>query len=385
MDRELTLGVEEEFQIIDPVTRELRSYVSEMIGASGDLSPVALKQELHQSAVEVGTDICNDIRECRDQVVGNRREAARVAARLGMRIGAASTHPFSHWLDQPISEGPRYRKILEDFQEIARGNLIFGLHVHVGIPDREEAIAVFNSARYFLPHLLAMSTSSPFFEGRKTGLKSVRTLIFKRLPRTDMPNRFDSYQEFLSFVALLQKTGCIDDGRRIWWDLRPHPEFSTLEFRICDIPSRVDDVVAIAALVQALVAFLLRLHRGNRAWRVYRTALIQENKWRALRYGLDAHLIDFGKQVEIPVCDLLRELIDLLHRDAEALGSAHELAHVERMLKDGTSADRQLRVWEETKDLHAVVDHVLTETLLGVSDETPSSGPGGADSDVEAP
>jgi carboxylate-amine ligase len=366
MPQDLTLGIEEEFQIIDPNTRELRSAVSAMVDASVSIGSVELKRELQQSVVEVGTAICRDIKEARDEVIKNRREAARVAHQVGMRIGAASTHPFSSWQEQEISEGARYESIVEEYQDVVRANLIFGLHVHVGIADREECTAIYNSARYFLPHLLALSTSSPFFEGRNTGLKSARSVIFKRLPRTDIPDTFDSYQEFLSFVDLLINTGCIDNGRRVWWDIRPHPEFSTLEFRVCDLPHRADETIAIAALTQALVAFLIKLHRGNRSWRSYRSSLIQENKWRALRYGIEADLIDFGKQAAIPVADLVRELMELLGPEIDELGSAEEVAYLEAILKEGTGADRQLRVFEETGDLKTVVDYVIEESLQGV-------------------
>ena len=366
MNRDLTLGIEEEFQIIDPSSRELCSFVSQMMEATGDMHDVELKRELHQSVVEVGTPICADIRDAREQIARNRREALKVAENVGMRLAAASTHPFSHWMDQPISEGKRYQEILGEFQELARTNLIFGLHVHVGIADREEAIAVLNSARYFLPHILALSTSSPFMEGRDTGLKSIRNLIFKRFPRSGMPGTFSSYQEFLSFQSMLVKTGCIDDGRRIWWDIRPHPQFSTLEYRICDLPPLVDEVVAIAALIQAVTAFLIKLHRSNLAWRVYRRELVEENKWRAMRYGIDAKMIDFGKQKEIPLRELIHELLGILEQEIDELGLAKDLAYLDTIFEQGTSADRQLAVWKETQDLDAVVDHICDETVRGI-------------------
>ncbi len=366
MQGELTIGIEEEFQIIDPETRELDSFITEMVDASQRLSDVELKPELHQSVVEVGTAICSDIRQAREEVIRNRFEASKVARAVGKRIGAASTHPFSLWKDQPISIGDRYQNLLDEYQDVVRANLIFGMHVHVGITDHEDAIAVYNAARYFLPHLLALSTSSPFFEGRNTGLKSFRSLIWKRLPRTDIPDRFRSYQEFESFVNLLVKTKCIDDGRRIWWDVRPHPLFSTIEFRVCDLPTRVDETIAIAALIQALVAFLIRLHRRNQDWREYIPALIQENKWRALRYGVDATLIDFGKQEEVSFRELGRELVEMVRPMAEELDSVHELEGIVRILDEGTGADRQLQVYEETGDMKAVVDSILEESVMGV-------------------
>ena len=366
MPSDLTIGIEEEFQIIDPESRELRSYVTAMVNASTSMEGVELKSELFQSVVEVGTCICKDIGEARREVIRNRRAASKVAKSVGMRIGAASTHPFSLWRDQEVTASPRYQSMIEEYQDVARGALIFGLHVHVGIADRDEAIQIFNSARYFLPHLLAISTSSPFFESRNTGLKSARSDIFRRLPRTGIPPMFDSYQEFLRFVSVLVETGCIEDGRRIWWDLRPHPEFSTLEFRICDLPLRVDETVAIAALIQAIVAFLINLHRGNRRWRMYSQSLIQENKWRAMRYGVNAPLIDFGKKKEVPLRDLLGEMIDLIKDEIEELGSADEIAYIDTILKEGTGADRMLAVYEKTRDLKAVVDYVIEESVAGV-------------------
>ncbi len=363
---QFTLGIEEEFQIIDPRTRELTNAISQMMEARQKMDSINIMGELHQSVVEVASGICQDIKEARAEVVSNRLAAVRIAQEVGMKIAAASTHPFSRWQEQQISEGQRYQELVGELQDVARANLIFGLHVHVGIPDREDAIAIFNQARYFLPHILAMSTSSPFLNGRNTGLQSVRSLIFKRLPRTGIPEAFTSYSEYTSFIDLLVKTRCVDGERRMWWDLRPHPIYSTLEFRIADLPTRVDDVVAIAALVQAIVATLMRLHRNNQAWRYYPSALIEENKWRAVRYGVHGKLIDFGRQKEVPVRDLMREVIDLVAPAANMLGSLSELEHLYKILDHGTSADRQLQVYEETKSLEAVVDHVLDETVAGV-------------------
>ncbi|TVQ97873.1 MAG: carboxylate-amine ligase [Deltaproteobacteria bacterium] len=367
MATEFTLGIEEEYQIIDPVTRELRSGIDDLMGERNDDDEVTLQVELHKSVVEVATGICADIQQARQEVLANRRRAARIAERVGLRIAAAATHPIARWQDQDLSIGPTYDRLVNDLQDVARANLIFGLHVHVGIPDRDEAIAIFNSARYFLPHVLALSTSSPFFEGRRSGLKSMRSLIFERLPRTGIPERFSSYREFETFVALLVKTGCIDSGKRIWWDLRPHPSFSTLEFRVCDLPTRADDVIAIAALLQALVARLARVHRGNMAWNDHRSALLRENKWRALRYGLEGHLIDFGRQSEVPFADLVEELLELVDDVVDELGTRAEMDHIRRIVAEGTSADHQLRIFEESGgNLEAVVDWLIEETMVGV-------------------
>jgi len=366
MQQDFTLGIEEEFQIIDPKTRELTSAISQMVESTKHLNTIELKPELHQSVVEVASGICPDIQEARRQVIENRREADRIARAVGMRIAASSTHPFSRWEDQEITQADRYLKMVGELQDVVRQNLIFGLHVHVGIEDKEEAIAVYNSARYFLPHLLALSTSSPFFGGRMTGVKSVRSLIFKRLPRSGMPGSFDSYQQFTSFVNTLVNTGCIDDGRRIWWDVRPHAVYSTLEFRICDLPSTVDEVVAIAALIQAIVVRLVKMRRDNQTWRPYRTELLEENKWRAVRHGIDGKLIDLGREQELPFRELIHEILEFVDDVVDHLGSRKELETIEKILENGTSADRQLQRYEETGSLEAVVDQVLEETMLGV-------------------
>jgi carboxylate-amine ligase len=366
MAREFTLGVEEEYQIIDPVTRELKSFITQMVEASTPLDEIEIQAELHQSVVEVATGVCEDVAAVRRDVIRNRRAAARIAERVGVKIAAASTHPFSQWESQSISPKDRYVQSVEEMQDAARMNLIFGLHVHVGIPDRELAIQVFNQARYFLPHLLALSTSSPFFNGRRTGLESVRTLIFKRLPRTGIPDRFESYHEFESFVDTLVKTNCIDNSRRVWWDVRPHATYPTLEFRICDLPSLVDDVVAIAATVQAIAAKLAWFKRRNLSFNIYRSSIIDENKWRAARYGVHGKLIDWGKQAEVPFKQLAEELVDFVWDVAGDLGSRREVEDILRIVRNGTSADRQVAVFEKTGDLKDVVDLILEETMRGV-------------------
>lgn len=367
MSREFTLGVEEEYQIIDPVTRELKSFITQMVEATTSLDEIEFHTELHQSVVEVATGICEDVKAVRRDVMRNRRTAARIAERVGVRIAAASTHPFSQWEAQPTSLKDRYIQSVEEMQDAARMNLIFGLHVHVGIPDRELAIQVYNQARYFLPHLLALSTSSPFFNGRRTGLESVRSLIFKRLPRTGIPDRFVSYHEYQSFIETLVKTGCIDNSRRVWWDIRPHAIYPTLEFRICDLPTRVDDVVAIAAMVQAIAAKLAWLQRRNLSFNIYRSGIIEENKWRAARYGVHGKLIDWGKKEEVPFAQLAQELVSFVWDVAGELGSRKEVEDILRIVKDGTSADHQIAVYEKTNgDLKAVVDHLLEETMRGV-------------------
>jgi carboxylate-amine ligase, YbdK family len=363
---DFTLGIEEEFQIIDPETRELRSHITEMIEEGRMILGEQVKPEMHQSMIEIGTGICNNIQEARADLIKLRRTVSTLAGSKGLRIAAASTHPFSSWKDQKITPDQHYEALINEMQFLAQSLLIFGMHVHIGIDDREAQIHLMNASRYFLPHLLALSTSSPFWIGIQTGLKSYRSEVFKKFPRTDIPDYFSSYSEFDNYVNLLLKTGCIDKPKKIWWDVRPHPLFPTLEFRICDIPSRVDEVIALAALIQAIIAKLYKLYRMNMGFRLYRRALIQENKWRAVRWGLDGKLIDFGKQKEVPVRDLIHELLDFVDDVVDELGSRKEIEYIHTILENGTSADRQLKKFEETKDLNAVVDQLIAETMEGV-------------------
>ena len=363
-----TLGIEEEFQIIDPETRELRSHIQQILADGRVLLKEHVKAEMHQSVVELGTEICNDIRDARRQVIKLRSELAGIAAMEGLTIASAGTHPFSHWMDQLITADERYATILNDMQQIARANLIWGLHVHVGIPDREEAIDVMNQARYFLPHLYALSVNSPFWLGQNTGLKAYRQMIFERFPRTGIPDAFESLSEYDDYLKLLVATGCIDNAKKIWWDIRLHPFFNTIEFRICDAQSRVDDTIALAALMQAIVVKLHRLRAQNVTFRSYPRRLIDENRWRAARYGLDGKLIDFGRCCEVDERDLLHEMIAFIATEVDELGLHREIAHVEKILREGTGADRQLRAWEENShDLKAVVDHVVDETCEGLT------------------
>lgn len=372
---DFTLGIEEEFQIVDPVTRDLKAHITEMIEEGEMLLGEQVKPEMHQSMIEVGTGICANVEEARTDVVRLRRTISELAARKGLRIAAASTHPFSDWEMSAITPNERYYLLIEEMQHVARSLLIFGLHVHVGVDDREASIHLMNAARYFLPHVMALSTSSPFWVGRNTGLKSYRAEVFKKFPRTDIPDYFSSYGEFDNYVNLLIKTGCIDNAKKIWWDVRPHPFFPTLEFRICDLPSKVDDVITIAALFQAIIAKLYKLYRQNMGFRLYRRALIQENKWRAVRYGLDGKLIDFGKQKEVPIRDLILELLEFIDDVVDELGSRKDIENVHNILARGTSADRQLKVYEETGDLKMVVDNLMAETVEGVLDASTLPGP----------
>src|SRR5437588_242268 len=368
-DHVFTLGIEEEFQIVDPETRELRSHIQEIIAGGKIILKERVKPEMHQSVVELGTEICSDASCARQQVVELRSGLARLAAHDGLKIASAGTHPFSHWMDQLITADERYATILNDMQQIARANLIWGLHVHVGIPDREEAIDVLNQARYFLPHLYALSVNSPFWLGQNTGLKAYRLMIFERFPRSGIPDAFESLSEYEDYLKLLVTTNCIDNAKKIWWDIRLHPFFDTIEFRICDAQSRVDDTIALAALMQAIVSKLEKLRRQNVTFRSYPRRLIDENRWRASRYGLDGKLIDFGRKCEMDERELLHEMLEFIATEVEELGSLAEIAHIEKIMLEGTGADRQLAVWERTHDIKAVVDHIVAETYeaLGVT------------------
>ena len=363
---DFTLGIEEELQIIDPQSRDLRSHITEMLDEGRMILGEQVKPEMHQSMIEVGTGICSNIQEAKTDVKKLRRTIADLAGAKGLRIAAASTHPFASWKDQKITPDVRYHKLVDEMQVLAESLLIFGMHVHVGIEDREAQVFLLNQSRYFLPHVLALSTSSPFWMGTETGLKSYRSEIFKKFPRTDIPDYFQSWGEYENYVNLLVKTGCIDNAKKIWWDVRPHPFFPTLEFRICDIPSRVDEVIAIAALFQAIVAKLYKLYKQNMGFRLYRRALIQENKWRAVRWGLDGKLIDFGKQEEVPIRQLIYELLEFVDDVVDELGSRAELQYVHRILETGTSADRQLKCYRETGSLASVVDQLIQETTDGI-------------------
>lgn len=368
---QFTLGIEEEFQIVDPHTRELRSHVSEIIEDGKMLLGEQVKPELIQSMIEVGTRVCKDIQEVRADITNLRSVLSSLVQKKGLVIVAAGTHPFSHWQDQKIFENASYETIVEENQTIARSLLTFGLHVHVGVTTPERAIQIMNAIRYLLPHVLALSTSSPFWLGASTGMKSYRSEVFSRFPRTGIPDYFDSQGAFERYVELLIKTGCIDSGKKIYWDVRPHPDFPRLEFRMCDIPTRIDDTIAIAALLQALVAKCNKLLDQNLTFQRHHKMLIEENKWRAVRYGLDGKMIDFGKGTEVPVRDLIRELVKFVEDVTDDLRSRKEIRHIQTILQRGTSADEQLQVWRDTGNINAVVDRLIERTMENVPRETP--------------
>ncbi|HPH83579.1 MAG TPA: carboxylate-amine ligase [Flavobacteriales bacterium] len=360
-----TLGIEEEYMVVNPETRELTSHDQRIVEQASRVLDDQVKAEMHQAVVEVGTGICKDVFEAKKDLANLRRTVSQVATDNGLRIGASGTHPFSHWSTQLITPNPRYEDIVNELQDAARSNLIFGLHVHVGIADKQMAMHIANSVRYFLPHVYALSTNSPFWEGRNTGFKSFRSKVFDKFPRTGIPDYFNTYEDFIGYVNLLVKTGCIDNAKKIWWDLRVHPFFPTIEFRICDIPMLVDETICIAAIFQALVAKLYKLRTSNLNFMLYTRALINENKWRAGRYGIDGKMIDFGKEEEVKTRLLILELLEFIDDVIDDLGSREAINYVHTMIENGTGADRQLKVYEETGDLVKVVDYILEQTLQG--------------------
>lgn len=361
-----TLGIEEEFQTINPRTRELKSHMSQIVDGGQVILQERIKQEMHQAVVETVSNVCENIQQAREEVSYLRRMLIDLANKQKLKIAAAGTHPFSDWQHQLITHDERYDKLIDEMRDVARGNLIFGLHVHVGIDDRNEAIKIMNEVRYFLPHIFALSTNSPFWCGRDTGFKSYRSKVFDKFPRTGIPDYFASASEYDNYVNLLVKTNCIDNGKKIWWDIRVHPFYPTIEFRICDVPLRIDETICLAAIMQAIIAKLYKLREQNLSFRSYRRLLISENKWRAARYGIEANLIDFGKEKEVPFKDLVWELLHFIDDVVDELGSRKEVEYIHEIMKNGTGADRQLKVFQETNSLKAVVDYMVEETKFGI-------------------
>lgn len=361
-----TLGVEEEYQIIDPDTRDLRSHMSKIVDGAKIFLKEQVKSEMHQSVVEVGTNICNNVADAKKEVSFLRHKIVELAAKQELIVGAAGTHPFSKWQDQAITDDARYHHIINELQDTARSNLIFGLHVHVGIENRETALKIMNQACYFLPHIYALSTNSPFWEGRNTGFKAYRAKVFAKFPRTGLPEYFDSVQSYDNYLDTLVKTNCIDNPKKIWWDLRMHPFFSTIEFRICDMCLTVQETTCIVALIQAVVAKLYKMNLMNTSFNVYRIALIRENKFRAARYGVQGKMIDFGEKKEVEYKDLMMELLDFVDDVVDELGSREEINYVHNILAEGTGADKQLKIWEETNDLNKVVDFITNQFTKGI-------------------
>jgi carboxylate-amine ligase len=370
-----TIGIEEEYLLIDKETRGLVADPPEtLIGECQELAGEQVTSELLRSQIEVGTKVCNNVQELREDLARLRKIIIEVADRHGLAPIAASTHPFSRWVDQKHTQKERYDDLTEEMQGAARRMVICGMHVHVGINDDALRIDLMNQMGYFLPHLLALSCSSPFWEGRDTGLKSYRLTIFDALPRTGLPERFQSYAEYQRHVQIMINAGLIEDSTKIWWDLRPSAKFPTLETRIMDVCTRLDDAIALAALLVCILRMLYRLRLSNQRWRIYTPMLIRENRWRAMRYSFDGGLIDFAKGQVVPFEQLLDEILTLTSDDAEALGCEREIGSVRDILSRGTSAHRQLRAHElaaaagssPEECLKAVVDTLVSDTAEGL-------------------
>ncbi|MFV0604998.1 MAG: carboxylate-amine ligase [Niabella sp.] len=364
--KNFTLGVEEEYMVLDKDTYELKSHEQKIVHEGQKVIKDKVKAEMHQAVVEVGTSICQDVDEAFEDVVLLRKTIHDIADSVDLTLGASGTHPFSHWENQLITDHARYNEIINELQEAARSNLIFGLHVHVGMESRELANHIANSTRYFLPHIFALSTNSPFWEGRKTGYKSYRTKVFDKFPRTGIPDAFESIEAYDNYVKMLIKTNCIDNAKKIWWDLRVHPFYNTVEFRICDVPMTANETIVIAALFQAICARIYMLRSKNLNFIQYSRALLNENKWRASRYGIDGLLIDFGKEEEVNTRALIYELLNFIEPVIDHLGSRHRIELIHTMLEQGTGADRQLAVYEETNSTKEVTKYINSNFLHGI-------------------
>lgn len=363
----LTIGIEEEYQLVHRETRGLDSYITHFKDPDRAVLREQATSELLQSVLEVTSRVCDTPSEVRRELARLRRASLEEIDDEGLAIVAAGTHPFSTWYEQEFTPEERYMSLQEDLQAVAHRNLIFGLHVHVGIEDEELRVQVMNRARNFLPELLALSTSSPFWHGRDTGLKSYRSVVWRSFPRTGVPRRYDSWADLRGEFDLRREAGAMRDPTRLWWDIRPNWNYPTLEFRVCDIPPRVEEVVCLAALSQALVHRLWTLMESGDAPDPLPAALVEENKWRAARYGLDGTLVDFERRREVPARERIRWLVeDFLADSLDELGTRPEAEHVHRTLEEGTSADRQLAVFRESGSLDAVVDHLVEETIGGV-------------------
>jgi len=372
---EFTIGIEEEYLLVDKDTRSLLVDPPQTLMAEAEeLCGTQVSSELLQSQIEIGTKVCHSIQEAHEDLAHLRRSVIEVAGRHGLAPIAASTHPFSRWTEQKHTRKDRYDELTTEMQGAARRLVICGMHVHVGISDDELRIDLMNQMSYFLPHLLALSCSSPFWLGQDTGLKSYRLTIFDALPRTGLPERFASYAEYERHIGILMEAGLIDDSTRIWWDLRPSARFPTLETRIMDVCTRLEDTVSLAAMAMCILRMLYRLRTRNQRWRIYTPMLIRENRWRAMRYSFDEGLIDLAKGTVVPFADMLDELCSLVSEDARALGCEKEVAGVHNILSRGTSAHRQLKDYELERasgasvedSLKAVVDTLIRDTAQGL-------------------
>lgn len=372
---EFTIGIEEEYLVVDRETRDLvKSPPKKMWDALGEVLGSQVAHEFLQAQIEVGTKISAKVSEARRDLANLRRDLSNVVSEYGAAIIAASTHPFANWAQQETTEDPRYMRIQADYQQVARQLVICGMHVHVGIADDHLRIDLMNQVKYFLPHLLALSTSSPFWDGVLTGLHAYRLVIFQNLPRTGMPEEFVSVGEYHRYVDVLVEAGLIEDASKLWWDIRPSSRYPTLEMRISDVCTRLDDAMTVAALYQCLLGFLYRLRRNNQRWRVYAPGIIEENVWRAQRYGPSESLVDFGKGTLVPFADLVEEIIELVTPDAIDFDARDEIFHARTIAEQGTSADRQIAAFKEAlaegaserEALEAVVDELIVDTLHGI-------------------
>jgi len=370
-----TIGIEEEYLVVDRQTRDLvRDLPDGLLRDCEEIIGGQVSPEFLRSQIEIGTKVSSSIAEARADLVSLRRAVADVCNKYGLAPIAASTHPFAVWERQQHTDRERYNVLAEALGGVVRRLMICGMHVHVGIEDPDLRIDLMNQIVYFMPHLLALSTSSPFWQGKKSGLMSYRTSVFRAVPRTGLPDEFSTWAAYQRHVAVLTRAGVIEDATRVWWDIRPSARYPTLEMRSADICTDIDDTVAIAALYVSLLAMLYRKRLGNQRWRAYSRMLIDENVWRAQRYGIDEPLIDFGRGELVPYLELLMEIIELVQRDAAELGCLDEVLHSRTIVERGTSAHRQLAIYEEALDggasesdaLVAVVDYLIEATLRGV-------------------
>lgn len=368
MATRFTLGVEEEFQMVDRNTGQLVAHIHPILEKSSPYLGEHLKAEMLQSCVELVTNVCPNITALRLDLQQLHEQLAELIASEGLALISAGTHPNGSWQDQPRTQHLRYEEMEEEYQDVGRSILIFGLHIHVGIDNHELAIPLMNQLRTWLPHLLALSTNSPFWENRNSGTKSHRSIIWKRFPRSGIPHVFSSTAEYDRFVETLIQTRCIDNAKRIWWDIRPHPFFDTIEFRVCDMPASLEDTLAIAALCQAMVAKLTWLHKRNITTYTQPAHYIEENKWRAARYGLDAHIVDFAQNRCLSVRDSLHELLDFVDDVLDDLDIRHEIHYLRELIDNphGTGADRQLAIYAETGSVQAVTHYLMQKTMQGI-------------------
>jgi carboxylate-amine ligase len=369
MTDRFSLGIEEEFQLVHRDTGELCSCAQSVMERGSPYFEKNIKPEMLQSMVEFVSDVLPDISAARKELYTTRALLARLAEEEGLALVSAGTHPTASWREQVRTEHERYIQIEEEYQDVGRSILIFGLHVHVGIEDKELAMTIMNQVRTWLPQLLAISSNSPFWGGRMTGLKSYRSVVWKRFPRSGMPELFLSRGHFDQYVQDLVEMECIDNGKKIWWDMRPHPFFDTLEFRVCDMPATIEDTLVLAALCQALVAKLAQLNERGQAVPALRRDYIEENKWRAMRYGLDAEVLDFVQHRRLGMRDVVREMLDFVDDVVDELGSRHEMTYLRALLESpqGTGADRQIAVYQESGDIQAVNRYLMEQTMRGVT------------------